>query len=171
MSATIDGALTDRVAALLADITATEAARPPIEAEVRVEVDRLDQLVAKADAAAPSLWLSINPGFTVAAFNDAVLAAMLLLDPTKTRKVLSDRARRRAEAWAGLRLTAVERDRRLARLKNDLRVARARLEQARRQIEAQTGDTLPRVGDDPGVWLMMPEALAELAGTRGARAE
>jgi len=48
MSATIDTALTDRITALQQEIAVTEAARPPIEAEVASATAALDVLAVRA---------------------------------------------------------------------------------------------------------------------------
>ena len=160
--------LTDRVAALVRDIEATKSARGPIDAEIQAELLRLDTIAARADVSG-SLWLSPNPNFSPSAFNNSVLGALLLIEPDKTRKAIAAGARLRAETFKGLRMTATEKEQRLARLGTDLRVARAKLEQQRRQIEQQTNDVLPRIGDDPSIWLLPPAQLDELAAA--ARAE
>ena len=117
------------------------------------------------------MWLSPNPSFSTGAFETSIIGILMSIEPAKTRKLFADRAKVRAEGWKGLRLTAVERDRRLAKLRTDLRTARAQIEVRRREIEAQTNDVMPRVGDDPGVWLLPDAALAELAGASSARAK
>ncbi len=169
MSATIDGAVSERVHSLVADIAATESARPPIEAEVQTAVSRLEVLAARAEASAPSFWPPAVMTFTPTTFDDAVLGAMALIAPDKTRALVVDRAKRRAEAWKGLRLSESEKAKKLARLQADLRVARAKLELQRRVIEQATGEMQPRAGDDPAVWLLPAPELEALAATSGRK--
>lgn len=171
MSANLDVALVDRIAAVLAEIAAVEAARVPIADEIAAEVGKLDQLAARAEGAAPGAWLSINPSFNSGAFSDSVLAFGMAIAPDRTREVVAARAKVRADAWAGLRMTEDAKQRKLTKLRNDLRTARATLEQRRREIEAQTNDVLPRVNDDPSIWLLPPDALDKLAATSNARAK
>lgn len=102
MSATLPQELVDRIGALIREIESVEQARVPVEQEVAAEMTRLDQIAAKAEASS-SLWLAAHPNFSVAAFNDALTGALLQIEPDKTRKMIADRARRRAEAWRGLR--------------------------------------------------------------------
>lgn len=84
---TIDRALTDRVTAILGEISSVEAARVPIEEELRTEASRLDHLAAKAAGASPGQWwLSPNPNFSAGAFNDAITAALLTIAPKPTRR-------------------------------------------------------------------------------------
>lgn len=89
-----------------------------------------------------------------------------MVAPDATRKAIVGRAKQRADAFKGLRLSEVEKQRRLAKLTADLRQARARVEVRRREIEEQTGEAMPRVGDDPSVWLAPPDTLAAMAGGR-----
>jgi hypothetical protein len=170
MSATLDGALTERIVTLLADIAATEAARPPIEAEIQTAVGRLETLAARADASAPSFWPPLAMQFGPSTFDDALIGALMLIEPEKIRALVADRAKRRAEAWKGLRLSAGDKKKRLDKLQQDLRTARARLERQRREVEAQTGEMQPRAGDDPSVWLLPPAELEALAATKNGRA-
>jgi hypothetical protein len=150
------------------EIEQVEAARPPVADEVAAEIARLETIAERAEFSS-SVWLSANPGFNVGAFNDSVLGAMMLLDPNKVRQLVSARVKRQAEAWTGMRLAPAEKERRLAKLRNDLRVARARLEVIRREVEQQTGEVLPRTNDDPGVWLLMADALNQLAASGGRK--
>ena len=148
MSATIDSALTDRVAQLVREIEQIEAARVPIEEEVAAAPAHLDAIAARAEVS-PSLWLSpATPPFSVATFEASTLGVWMLIDPEKTRRTITGRAERQARAWKGLRLSEADKQRRLTKLQHDLRVARARLEQRRREIEATTGEMQARVGDD-----------------------
>jgi len=71
--------------------------------------------------------------------------------------------RERAKAWKALRMTATERDAKLAVLHHELRVAEARLERARRVLEAEGEPMFGRVNFDPGIWLLPQPALEELA--------
>jgi hypothetical protein len=160
---TIDITFTDRVATLVREIEQVEQARPTIEAEVAAAMAGLDVLAVRAQAAG-SWWLPDSPQVTSSGVSDSIAAAMMLISPGETRKVVTARVRRSCDAWRGLRLSETDKGKRLSKLRGELQVARARVEVERRKVEAATGQMQPRAGDDPGVWLMQD---AELLATVG----
>ena len=176
MSATIttiapDPALATRIGDLIREIEATEQAKVPVDQEVASAVAHLDLVAARGDASS-GLWLSINPAFSPSAFSNSMLAFGMSIDAAKTRTAVANHARHMASMWKGLRMSAAEKQRKLTKLQSDLRTTRARLEQQRRAIEERTNQTLPRLApvDDPAVWLLLDQPLAELAAAGNGRA-
>ena len=169
---TVDPVLVTRIGDLIREIEATEQAKVPVDQEVASAVAHLDLVAARGDASS-GLWLSINPAFSPSAFSDSMLAFGMSIAPEATRKAVANHARHVASMWKGLRMSAVEKQRKLTKLQSDLRTTRARLEQQRRTIEARTNETLPRLApvDDPSIWLLPDQPLAELAATGNGRSK
>jgi hypothetical protein len=166
--ATLDAKLIGRVTQLRQKISEVERAELPVSGIVAKRLTEFDANVASARSFPFRFW---HPTYgkppSVAETEMLVEASFALLFPTETRALIERTTRARAEARPALRMSAEEKAETLSTLRGDLVVALAKLEQARRRVEQDSGEMLPRTAaDDPGVWLAVDSDLALLAAGR-----
>jgi hypothetical protein len=167
----LDVRLVQRVEQLRQELGEVERALPPIQSlvdaaleELRVAVEHFRAAPFQISVAMPTTLGAVVPEhWRSSAVAVSQMGAWGYFEPVKTKRLVEEATRRRAEASGGLRLDPETKERRLAELRQQLVRALASLELHRRELEAAGEPLFARDGYDPGTWLQTTEALERLA--------
>jgi len=157
MTPAVDPRLVDQMNTLRAELARIEAAAPPVDMLVERELKQFDSRAEEFKAhpfvfARPTYGTTISPA-AVERFVMAMSGAMI----PGARKFYERSLREKLAP--GLHLDPADKERQLADLHAQLRMTQARVETDRRRIEAESGDILPRVREDPAIWLLVDDDL------------
>jgi hypothetical protein len=159
----INPKLIERVALLDREIAGVDAALEPVQTIVARHLASLDGAAASFRVAPLTPRQQIGPT-KPSDVQHLILAAFAALMPRETRALVEGAVRAQEEARPALRMTAAEKDKKLAQLRADRTKAAALLEVDVRLCEAE-GVQLPlaRMNADPAIWLMVDDDLALVA--------